>query len=1026
MNCVIAVSLALLGRGYAFTTFQSCVKRSRTVLWEKPQQSSMERAGAGGYSVLRQPVRWDAESDPEFEAPRSLKDDVSAGQQLNEDWWNDRSGFRQTLAVQEKATPRQASPIVPTAPTPLENMADLDLFQRTLDTLDYPIVLNALQDACTTVPARDLVSQAKHIQGGKKPKRRRKIPPKLQQAYTPLTAASFEGLKERYDAVREMQWIMDGQNDLLVDATYRNRKGYKESIGRPPLSNMGFDLKSILSIADQGQVLEGPEILEVATMMNTLENVQLWGKGLRAVETLDFVELPKMTDCVNVNTTLQELLHNAFDKDGRLSGKTFPMIGQLRAKVRTLKSDILDTLDSLLATPSIASKLALESGGAKFSEVNGRIVIPVDQKFNKASLGIIHDTSRSGKTLYVEPTEIVVPTNELRQAEAELRGEEARVWRLLSAEILDNRIELEASVAAVGQLDLVAAKVTLGRRLNGVIPTVGNEGIVSLRDARHPVLLLREIENVVGSDLDLGADGNQGLVLTGPNSGGKTVILKLLGLVALMARNGIPVPARAKTSNHIPRVDFFDPVLADIGDIQSVGGDLSTFSGHMLVCREVLAKSGQNALVLMDELGSGTDPAQGVAIAQALLEALVDSGSRVAITTHYMQLKQLAASDDRFAVGGMQFVNGRPTYKLLPGTVGESFALAVAERLELPKAVLNRANELLDSETRQMGDLIRELEDQKALVDQQAEGMAMQQQEMDKLEMQLRGQKFRLEEKQLSARRDEAKKFAKMLEEKEKVLEDILEKLKSDPSRKILAKSWDDIRFVKRDALTEAENVPSVLQAKAKKKAKVEAKAANLVPISEMREKPDLKVGDSVIVCERGPLFGKQATIFSQGRKPEVKLGDSGMVVRLKLSGLAMPNENVKPMVSTPMQRPRDPKNMLSNAAQKALEAEMRDGSVATPSGKRRVSTVSIRTQSNTVDVRGSNLDEAKSLILDRFDSCMRMNRMVVYILHGHGTRGVLKSKVRNWLRSEKELVKSFGPASSSDGGDAFTRVELN
>merc|ERR1712232_92803 len=202
-----------------------------------------------------------------------------------------------------------------------------------------------------------------------------------------------------------------------------------------------------------------------------------------------------------------------------------------------------------------------------------------------------------------------------------------------------------------------------------------------------------------------------------------------MGLTTLMVRAGIPIPAAAvvapvngndKNSPYKPRVDFFNPVLADIGDIQSVDGDLSTFSGHMLVCREILSNSEKNALVLMDELGSGTDPNQGVAIAQALLEAILEKGARVAITTHYMQLKQLATSDERFSVAGMQFVNGRPTYKLLPGTIGESFALAVAERLELPQNVIDRAADLLDTETRQMGDLIRELEDQKALVDHQA------------------------------------------------------------------------------------------------------------------------------------------------------------------------------------------------------------------------------------------------------------------------------------------------------------------
>jgi DNA mismatch repair protein MutS2 len=220
----------------------------------------------------------------------------------------------------------------------------------------------------------------------------------------------------------------------------------------------------------------------------------------------------------------------------------------------------------------------------------------------------------------------------LRQTEGELRTEEARIWRMLTMQILDNAPQLQASAYAVGQLDLVVARMWLGqRRLQKArIPIVKDEGIIAVQQAQHPVLLLREMKNVVGSNVELGKDGNQGLVLTGPNAGGKTVILKLLGLFALMARAGIPVPSNRNLHHDNdssggggpvvvplpPRVDFFNPVLADIGDLQSVGGDLSTFSGHMLVCREVLQNAKRNALVLMDELGSGTDPAQGVAIAQ--------------------------------------------------------------------------------------------------------------------------------------------------------------------------------------------------------------------------------------------------------------------------------------------------------------------------------------------------------------------------------------------------------------------------
>lgn len=192
--------------------------------------------------------------------------------------------------------------------------------------------------------------------------------------------------------------------------------------------------------------------------------------------------------------------------------------------MRTYKRDILSSIDALLATPSVKSKLAVESGGALTMEINGRLVIPVQREYRN-SVGIVHDASRSGKTCYVEPAEVVGPTNELRQAEAELRSEEARVWRQLTETIATHREEIERNVASLGQLDLVAARVKLGRRLGGVVPEVGAEGVVRAREARHPVLLLRGLEGVVGSDVEIGEGENQGLILTGPNSGGKTIIL---------------------------------------------------------------------------------------------------------------------------------------------------------------------------------------------------------------------------------------------------------------------------------------------------------------------------------------------------------------------------------------------------------------------------------------------------------------------------------------------------------------------
>ena len=1001
------------------------------------------RAGTDGYSVMRQPLsqtNWDPNASPENEVPLLLQDDsqFSGGSSLqDEQWW-----LGSVVAPASTADKKQSSkPSKQQSKQKKKRMdesdqdEELDLLKRTFETLDYPRVIRALTEEYTsTMPARNILID-------KQPKNRKKGAFES-TAYQPFLSTSVEGSRERYRAVQEMQWILQGQNTetgwvLPRDYHYRNRKGYKETLvgNTPPIAGNSFALEPILQAASAGGlVLESPQLLEISQALGQMQDIQSWGMALSRVDEMDFVELPKLVDCIDFNSTLQELLHNAFDDKGSLSGTTFPTVGRLRARVKALRGDILQTLESLVQMPSVKSKLALESGGPLFSEVNGgRLVIPVESNSKASAIGIVHDTSRSGKTVYVEPTEIVGPTNELRQAEGELRSEEARIWRYLTEQVLINQRALETSIYAVGQLDLVLARLRLGQSWEGLVPRVEEEGVISLRNAKHPVLLLRQLDNVVGSDVDLGADGNQGLVLTGPNSGGKTVILKLLGLVALLSRGGVPVPA--SPGDYEPRVDYFDPVLADIGDIQSTTSDLSTFSGHMLVCKQVLENAGENALVLMDELGSGTDPAQGVAIAQALLEAIVARNARVAITTHYMQLKQLAASDDRFSVGGMQFVKGRPTYKLLPGTVGESFALAVAERLELPQSVISRATELLDSDTRQMGDLIRELEDQKALIDEQVLEMEEKKKEMARMEFELKERQMKLEKKQLTIRREEARKFAKLLEEKEQVLENVLDKLKSDPSRKLVAKSWDDIKVVKRDALNEAENVPSVLKRKEAAQAVLEEVSNELVPISQLSDdrKPDLKLGDAIVVCKRGPLFSREGTISKvMGNRAEVRVNN--MNIALKLSEIALPpksgvfvQQQQQKAKSSSSSQPKG--NKRARAAQKALadEAGGSEWDAARRANTPQSNKVTMKTMSNTVDVRGCNLMEAQEKVKQKISSTLMSGRSpVIYILHGHGTGGVLKNKLRQWLRQEQgRLIKKFAPADAADGGDAHTRVEL-
>ncbi len=389
-----------------------------------------------------------------------------------------------------------------------------------------------------------------------------------------------------------------------------------------------------------------------------------------------------------------------------------------------------------------------------------------------------------------------------------------------------------------------------------------------------------------------------------------------------------------------------------------------------------------------------------------------------------MQLKQLAASDDRFAIGAMQFINGKPTYKFLPGVVGESFALSVAERLNLPQYVIDRASELMDSETKQMGDLISSLEDQKVVIDEQAQQLEQKKKDLERIEEEMKKQQQKLEREQLTARRKEAEKFAKKLEEKERILEEVLQNLKSDPSKKLIAKSWDEIRYVRRDALTEAENVPSVLRKKAKAAAAAEEQFSEMVPLSEIREKPDLQAGDILVICKKGPLAGKEATVVnSSGKKVNVSV--QGMQMSMKLAELSMPTKSFNAKKAATQQMEADAKNKMSKMARKALEMEPLEISTGQGDKNSKSEGSMMRLSSNTVDCLGLSFEEARRKCEDKFSKVMMSKHPVVYILHGHGTKGVLKQKIRDWLGREKQFVKKFSSADAADGGDAFTKVEL-
>lgn len=536
-----------------------------------------------------------------------------------------------------------------------EELAE-SLWQRTLTCVDFDYVLDRLRQNCYT---------------------------KLGQAMTEdpdgLMAQSAEEMRQLYSMVQEMAQLED--KDLTLEDD--------------------LDIESQIELCSRGSVLERSELVPVSVtieallvLRNNLERAS--ARGVQVPQLMALVEQIDLPD-----ELLDNLLH-AFDEEGKLSEKKFPELAQMRKRVTELEKQSAQAMQEILASRKYKSYLS-EDGYQQFGT---RYVLSVKRGFAD-QVGETLDESRSGNTLYVEPRELAGVSDELSNTKKELKFKQRRILSFMCVTISRASEQLRSCIDVAARVDLARARLFLGEDLGGEVPEVGDEGVIMARYARNPCLLLKGGARVVGYRLELGTF-TQGLVLSGPNAGGKTVVLKTMALLALLARCGIPVPA-----GESPRVDFFDIVLADVGDMQTIVDDLSTYSAHLVAARIILqatARNGPRSLVLIDEAGTGTDPAQGAALARALLESLLDAGARLVATTHCDQLKNWALEDTRTEIAAMEYKEGQPTFRLTRNAIGESHAISVARRLELPASMVDRAESLLAEDQRSLLALQREVE----------------------------------------------------------------------------------------------------------------------------------------------------------------------------------------------------------------------------------------------------------------------------------------------------------------------------
>ena len=513
--------------------------------------------------------------------------------------------------------------------------------RETLEALDWPVIREALASMCQTLKGADRVEK---------------------DDFAPAATEASRRLRE----VAEL-WALEDEGET------------------PPLSAI-HDISEPVFRTTKGEVLEPHELQAIGQTLGSVARLGTWV----AARSEQAPEIAEVARGIAIDAFLVSHLEDSFTPAGELSDTYYPELGDLRGRIEQARQQVRSTLNALLSDAAMADAFH----DKYITDRGGRMVIPVRVQARKR-LGIVHDTSQSGETAFVEPTAVVEQQNEIKRLDAELRRTIAKILAEMSREIGEAQPQIAIALDAATALDLANARACLGRRLRACLPTIGTHGQVQLRDARHPVLSLRGID-VVPNTLGL-SDASSGVVLTGPNAGGKTISLKTIGMMSLMVRAGLPIPAADGA-----RVDWFDPIIAVVGDQQDVTDDLSTFSSHLLGLKSAIDGACAGALVLLDEVAIGTDPKQGAALAQAVVESVVDAGARAVITTHYDEVKALAADHPKMALMGAVFADGRPTFRMEPGRFGRSHALAVARRMGLPSQVVEHARALLDAESRRM------------------------------------------------------------------------------------------------------------------------------------------------------------------------------------------------------------------------------------------------------------------------------------------------------------------------------------
>ena len=739
--------------------------------------------------------------------------------------------------------------------------------------------------------------------------------------------------------------------------------------GEPLLFGGIVDVLAIVDRARKGSILAPEELIAVG---DTGHGCTRLGAHLRGHSDV----APRLATIAAGIEDLGHIYHpirDSFDNDGHLLDQASEDLGRLRHRAINVKNKLEGRARELVDSSRMAPYLQ----DTYYTQREERYVLPIKLESRSFVKGIVHGSSQSGQTVFVEPDALIELNNTLKLAECDVADEERRILTRLTSYVAEDAAALEKALVVATDLDVISAEAEIADLVAGQPATVARGSELELREVRHPLMLLSG-RSCVANDIAMAPQSI--LVISGPNAGGKTVALKIVGLMALMVRAGLHLPCAAAS-----KVPWYDTVSTDIGDAQSLEQDLSTFSAHLLNLNEFLADAGGDSLLLIDEIAVGTEPEQGAALAEAVLEALAAKRIPVVVTTHYERLKALAAANPRFANASVGFDLDamEPTFRLHLGVPGSSGALRVARKLGLPSAVAERAEELLGSHRAEVEELLMTLAEQRRRLDDDRAALA------EELDVAARERK-QAEEAHAAAR-------ARIKEIHRGVHNEAIAALRE--ARDEIDRVRAGIKRRKRvDQLGEAK------QAIAAEAGKVAANAPEEPPPPGSPPRPEeLAVGTPVMVVGLG--HGTVVGAPTRGRVT-VQIGNVRTTTRLDAVRLD--------------ERPHVKKSRVRSAPSKGGSRQRQVNIVRADDEGRALA----RTRDTTVDVRGERADDAVMMV-DRFiDDSLIAVRDVIFIIHGHGT-GALRNAIRTHLKLH-QAVEKWRPGELSEGGDGVTVAWLD